>query len=132
MPISDDDVETAERRFEALRASGYAVEAHYDCPADRVVVRLDTAEEVTFAPADAEELARASPDDLAEIEITPGGLGLIWPRLDAGLYVPALKRGILGSRRWMAKAARRAKFIQAQTGQVLLESGFTPRPKGGR
>ena len=107
MPISDDVIAAAERRFEALRASGYAIEAHYDCPANRVVVRLDTGEVVSFAPTDAEELAGAAPDDLAEIEITPGGLGLIWPRLDAGLYVPALRDGVLGSRRWMTEMAAR-------------------------
>lgn len=106
MSITDAEIEAAEERMAELRADGYAVEAHYDHARDRISVRLSTGEEVTFAPADAEELAGASPDDLAEIEITPGGLGLIWPRLDAGLYVPALKRGILGSRRWMAEAAR--------------------------
>ena len=50
----------------------------------------------------AEGLAGASPDDLAQIEISPTGLGLHWPRLDADLYVPALLQGVFGSRSWMA------------------------------
>ena len=50
----------------------------------------------------AEGLAGAAPDDLAEIEVGPAGLGLRWPRLDADLHVPALLRGVLGSRSWMA------------------------------
>jgi hypothetical protein len=50
----------------------------------------------------AEGLADAKPADLAAIEITPAGLGLHWPRLDADLYLPALLEGVFGSPRWMA------------------------------
>ena len=50
----------------------------------------------------AEGLADAKPADLAVIEITPTGLGLHWPKLDADLYLPALLEGVFGSPRWMA------------------------------
>ena len=50
----------------------------------------------------AEGLADAKPADLAIIEITPAGLGLHWPKLDADLYLPALLEGVCGSPRWMA------------------------------
>ncbi|MEY2340815.1 DUF2442 domain-containing protein [Acidithiobacillus sp. IBUN Pt1247-S3] len=50
----------------------------------------------------AEGLENASPEDLAAIEISPSGLGLHWPKLDADLYVPGLMAGQLGSRSWMA------------------------------
>jgi hypothetical protein len=36
-----------------------------------------------------------------KIEISPNGMGLHWPQLDADLYVPALIEGAFGSRRWM-------------------------------
>ena len=36
------------------------------------------------------------------IEISPSGLGLHFPKLDADLYVPVLSEGILGSRHWTA------------------------------
>jgi hypothetical protein len=41
---------------------------------------------------------------LADIEISPSGLGLHFPQLDADLYLPALLQGFLGSRQWMAQA----------------------------
>ncbi|MGP9820907.1 DUF2442 domain-containing protein [Salinarimonas sp. NSM] len=107
MTLSEADIAAAERRMAALRSEGYAIAARYDRESDRVLVRLSTGDEVSFAPAEAEELVHATADDLTEIEILPGGLGILWPRLDAALYVPALKRGILGSRRWMAEAAGR-------------------------
>lgn len=106
MSITDAEIRAAEARMSELRRDGYAISAHYDAVEGRISVRLSTGEDLSFAPADADELAQAAPDDLADIEIVPGGLGLIWPRLDAGLYVPALKLGILGSKRWMAEAAR--------------------------
>jgi hypothetical protein len=55
-----------------------------------------------FPPQLAEGLAGAAPADLGEIEISPAGLGLHWPRLDADLYVPALLQGVFGTRQWMA------------------------------
>ncbi|MFD2191464.1 DUF2442 domain-containing protein [Pistricoccus aurantiacus] len=46
--------------------------------------------------------ADATPDALSEIEISPSGLGLHWPQLDADLYVPALLESQPGSKQWMA------------------------------
>jgi hypothetical protein len=39
------------------------------------------------------------------IEISPSGLGLNFPALDADLYVPALLQGLLGSQAWMSQRA---------------------------
>jgi hypothetical protein len=68
----------------------------------RVTVSLNTGIELAFPPSLTEGLAGASPDELADIEISPAGLGLHWPKLDADVYIPALLQGIFGSRRWMA------------------------------
>ena len=56
----------------------------------------------------AEGLSDARAADLADIEISPTGLGLHWPRLDADLYVPALIEGVFGTRQWMARTLGRA------------------------
>lgn len=50
-----------------------------------------------------EDLVGASPAELSQIEISPAGLGLHWPKLDADVYVPALLQGVLGSKSWMAR-----------------------------
>ncbi|WP_372023463.1 DUF2442 domain-containing protein [Tistrella mobilis] len=83
------------------RQAGYAVAARYDRRTGRVVVKLNTEVQISFPPRLAEGLAGAAPEDLAVIEISPSGLGLHWPRLDADLYVPGLMAGQLGSKRWM-------------------------------
>ena len=103
MAISERDLEHAERRMDALRQAGHAVSARYDRRRSRVVVALNTGIELTFPSQMAQGLAGASPDDLADIEISGAGLGLHWPKLDADLYIPALMQGVLGSKTWMAR-----------------------------
>jgi hypothetical protein len=45
----------------------------------------------SFPPVLAQGLAGASPEDLAEVEVTPSGYGLHWENLDADLSFPAMK-----------------------------------------
>ncbi|MGH9454947.1 MAG: DUF2442 domain-containing protein, partial [Terriglobia bacterium] len=95
--------EMASRRAkERLAIHPTAVAARYDHRTRRVVIRLSSKLEVAFSPQDAQGLEDASPSELAEIEITPSGLGIHFPKLDADLYLPALLEGFLGSKRWMA------------------------------
>lgn len=103
MEISDSAIEQARQRMrDRLDTTPHATTAHYDRRASRVVVGLSTGLELAFPPHLAEGLEDAAPADLAVIEITPTGLGLHWPRLDADLYLPTLLQGVFGSPRWMA------------------------------
>ena len=87
----------------AVREAGHAVSARYDRRQSRVVVTLNTRVELAFPTRLAVGLSDVSPDNLADIEISPAGLDLHWPRLDADLYAPALLQG--GRSRTDAKAA---------------------------
>ncbi|HET6238773.1 MAG TPA: DUF2442 domain-containing protein [Acetobacteraceae bacterium] len=103
MGISETVIQQAERRMRKRLASApRAVAARYDRRGSRIVVSLSNGLEMAFPPHLAEGLADAKPTDLAVIEITPTGLGLHWPTLDADLYLPALLEGVFGSPRWMA------------------------------
>jgi hypothetical protein len=64
---------------------------------------LNTGVQLAFPARLAEGLAGAPPESLAEIEISPSGLGLHWPLLDADVYIPALLQGVFGSGNWMAR-----------------------------
>ena len=124
------EVRRAEARMDAQRQASHAVSARYDRRSSRIIVALSTGVQIAF-PADlAEGLAGASAADLAQIEISPAGLGLLWPRLDADLHVPSLPQGMLGSKSWMARqlgsADRRARS-KAKTA-ASRENGR----KGGR
>lgn len=102
MAITDNEYTQAGQRMQTLRAHGHAIAARYDRRRARVIISLNTGVEVTFPTELAEGLADADPRDLARIEITPSGLGLHWPALDADLYVPGLLAGAFGGRQWMA------------------------------
>jgi Protein of unknown function (DUF2442) len=98
-----DNFEMANRRGERLRAAlPRAIEAKFDRASGRIVIHLSSRLDVSFSPRDAQGLENARPAQLDEIEISPSGLGIHFPKLDADLYLPSLLEGFLGSRRWMA------------------------------
>jgi hypothetical protein len=110
MALTDEDVTRAEAAMQARMAAGpRAISARYNRSRNRVVISLDNGLELAFPPHLAEGLDKASAADLSTIEITPTGLGLHWPNLDADLWPPALLQGVFGSPGWMAGLARRIR-----------------------
>ena len=100
---SHDNFEIAKRRAKTLQSSlPKAISAHYDRKSGRVVIDLNSRLTLSFSPNDVQGLEHAKPSLLDEIEITPSGFGIHFPKLDADLYVPGLLEGLLGSRKWMA------------------------------
>jgi len=98
-----DEFTVATRRGARRRAAGpIAVSARYDRRRDRVVVSLSTGLELAFPPRIAQGLEHAAPADLADIELSPSGFGIHFPKLDAHLYLPALLQGGFGSKAGMA------------------------------
>ena len=109
MGLTDADVRAAEKRMQArLKSQPHAVSVHYDRRGGRIVVGMSNGLELGVPVSLAEGLAGARLADLADVEISPTGLGLHWPRLDADLYLPALMEGIFGTRRWMARVMGKA------------------------
>ncbi|HTX76448.1 MAG TPA: DUF2442 domain-containing protein [Terracidiphilus sp.] len=84
------------------RLASRAVGAHFDRRTGRVVVRLSNRLDIAFDPRDVQGLESAAPAQLSRIEISPSGLGMHFPAVDADVYIPALLEGVLGSERWMA------------------------------
>jgi len=134
MAITEHELEQAEQRMTVLREAGHAVSARYDRRRSRVVVALSTGVELAFPTRLAEGLAVASPESLAEIEISPAGLGLHWPRLDADLYVPALLQGGFGSKGWMARqfgSEGGRSRAQIRHGVIFRLPSLTVEPQAG-
>lgn len=105
-----------DRQYEAAMTAGRRAEqtepraraARYDARNKRIVVQLKNGVVLAFPPRLGQGLERASPRQLAEVEITPGGYGLHWEELDADLSVPGLATGIFGTKAWMSELARHA------------------------
>jgi hypothetical protein len=97
------EFEAANQRASALLArTPKAIAARYDRRDGRIVIDLSSGISVTFRPRNAQGLEHANASQLAKIEISPSGLGLRFPALDADLYLPSLLKGFLGSKSWMA------------------------------
>lgn len=131
-PRADDEpgVEAAidAEMFEAAEREGTmqrslmpaAIAVRYDGVTDRVLVVLDTGVELAFAPWLVQGLGGAEAGDLAQVAISPSGLGLHFPLLNADVYLPGLLEGVMGTRRWMA-AMRRADRYNCEVAQRPLD-----------
>ena len=98
-----DEFTAATRRAAGRRASEpFAVAVRYDRRRDRVVVSLNTGVELAFPPHLAQGLENAAPADMTDVELSPSGFGIHFPKLDVHLYLPALLQGLFGSKAWIA------------------------------
>lgn len=129
--VSPDEFELANARAQEMqRDFPRAVSARYDRASGRVVVELSSKLAVSFRPGDAQGLEHAKPSELAEIELSPSGFGIHFPKLDADFYVPALLEGFLGSRKWMA--ARMGEAGGKSRSKAKKKAARANGLKGGR
>jgi hypothetical protein len=133
MVITDAAFEAANRRGAAKKAAFPAVvSVRYDRRVARVVIALDSGLQLSFSPKHAQGLENADPADLLDAEITPSGLGVHFPRVDADIYLPALLEGFLGSKRWIAAENGRiggSKSTKAKAAAVRKNGKLGGRPK---
>jgi hypothetical protein len=133
MAITSEEFKQANANLKVLQAtSGTATSAYFDRKSRSIIVKLSTGIGIFFSPEDAQGLENATPADLKEIEITPSGLGLHFPKLDADLYVPALLEGVLGSRKWMAArlgSAGGSKTSTAKASAARANGSLGGRPR---
>src|ERR1700722_3530303 len=107
MAITREQFKAANARGLAAIARGpVARSARYDSRRRLIVLTLEGGCEFSFPAALAEGLAGAPRSKLTKIKISPNGLGLHWPLLDADLYVPGLIEGAFGSGRWMQQIGK--------------------------
>lgn len=104
------------------------VEARYDRAFDAIELTLRKGITVRFPRTQIWELADKLPDEVAEIEIQPGGDGLSFPRTDVDIYVPGLLREELGT--LFARALGRSS--RGRTSPKKAASSKENGKKGGR
>ncbi|MDY7014944.1 MAG: DUF2442 domain-containing protein [Cyanobacteriota bacterium] len=105
------DEEALKRKIEQAREAAEianktkprASSANYDRDTNEIVIQLKSGAIYRFPVDIAQGLAGASPEDLAEVEVTPSGDGLHWEKLDADFSVPGLLAGIFGTKAWMER-----------------------------
>jgi len=92
----------AERRGrEWMQNNPHAVAAVYIPKIKRVLVTLNTGIEVAINPEKLQTLQNAKTSQLRDIEITPMGDALYFPKLSDGVYLPGVLKGVFGTAQWM-------------------------------
>jgi hypothetical protein len=130
MAVTKEQFAAANKRAQAKLARGpVARSVRFDAKRGLVAITLSNGCEFAFPPALAEGLAGAPKTKLAKIEISPSGLGLHWPLLDADLYVPGLIEGTFGSRQWMQHIGKLGGVVRSA---AKADAARAKGKKGGR
>lgn len=130
MKPTDAELAAAEERGRiAMATEPRAVSARYDAKAGRIVVELTSGATFAFPPALVQFLRDATPEHLAEIEVSAAGFGLHWPQIDVDFTVKGLMNGVFGTKAWMSELARRAGSV---TSPAKAAAARANGAKGGR
>jgi hypothetical protein len=124
-------------RFQAARARGEAraqdasalVEAHYDRTSDAVQLTFRGGGSMTIPRHVIPGLERQPASALESLTLSPAGDALLWPTLDADVYVPGLVERAFGSRLFAAAAGRRGG---KQRTKAKMAAARRNGAKGGR
>ena len=103
MVLTEHHLQTANRRGAAKRAVFPGVQSlRFEAKNKRLVLSLASGLDLAFPSSCMLGLENARAADLADYQISPSGLGIHFPKLDADVYVPALLSDFMGSTRWLA------------------------------
>ena len=124
-------------RFKAARARGEAraqdasalVDAHFDRKTDAVFLTFRGGGSMTIPRHAIPGLERQPASVLEAMTLSPAGDALLWPAIDADVYVPGLVERAFGNRLFAAAAGRRGG--QRRT-KAKMAAARRNGAKGGR
>jgi len=103
--------------------------AYVDDASGRVAIELTNGCVFAFPPALVQGLGSATAEELATVEVMPGGESIYWECLDVGFSVPNLVAGSFGTRAWMREMGRAGGRVRSSAKTAAVrENG----KKGGR
>jgi hypothetical protein len=105
---TDAEIDHAIERAHSLRNEPLVTAVEYKSGPglDLIILKLSDGRRHVIPRELLQGLESGTTKQIANVEIVGRGTGLHWPDLDADLYVPALLRGVYGTRRWMAQIGR--------------------------
>jgi len=92
-----------------------AVAASFDVTNRLLLIELKTGQRLAIPQEDLQDIYRADPVALADVEILGPGTALHFEKAMEGIHVDAVRRGIYGSERWMEGLTqrRRERLVKA-------------------
>ncbi len=123
-------IPAARARERRARQSGQrATSVYYDQQTGRVMMELTSGYLFGFPASSIPALASATPAQLADVELGPGGSGLHWEVLDVDLSVPGLLLSSLGRSQKLSELARIAGQVSTPAKAAAARANGA---KGGR
>lgn len=108
MAITNEEFVSANERGKKVKSNlPSVVSVKYDRRIYKIVITLSSGLDLSFSPKSVQGLEYAHLNELMDIKVTPSGLGIHFPKLDADIYIPALLEGFLGSNKWLAEQGRK-------------------------
>lgn len=104
--------------------------ARFDVATARLVVELGNGATFTVPVGLLQGLAGAPANELARVEVVPGGEALHWEGLDVDHSVPGLLRGVFGTSAWMRSLGNRAGAEARSSSDKPLDGGKGDRAAG--
>jgi len=98
---------------------------------DLLILKMSDGHRCVLPREDLQGLQHATREQVAQVRILGKGTGLHWPALGVDLYVPALLRGIYGTRQWMSQIGRsggtKTSATKRRTSRLNGTKGGRPR-----
>ena len=126
---TDEEIDAALEYVRNAPEEIVATKASYNRDLDVIILQLSNGRRAVFPREDLQGLQKATPKQIANIEIVGPGTGLHWEDLDADLYVPALLQGIYGTEKWMAEMGRKGGRVTSARKKIAARKNGR---KGGR
>ena len=113
--MSDEEIDNAIAEAKNTPGPPAAMKVEFLPEVHLLLLHLKNGQRLAIPVEDLEELAEATDEQLATIELLGPGTGIHFPAFDGNLYVPYLVEGSRGSKRWMEQleAKRNAAVLQA-------------------
>jgi hypothetical protein len=108
------DLEKASKRGETLRFEPRASAVSYDKDRKLLIIELVDGTIFSRPVSKIQGLARASEDQISQVEIMPQGVALHWENLDLDFGIAGLVAGVLGTQAWMAELGRKGGQVQSE------------------
>jgi hypothetical protein len=126
---ADIDVSLARARAGHIDREPTAESARYVPSYDIYLIALSDGERLVLQREKLQGLQGATKAELAHVKVSMLGTALSWPELNVDFYIPALIKGMFGTRRWMAELGRTGGSAKSEAKtQAARENGA----KGGR
>ena len=112
--VTQEEHDLAAERGRRIRESGrYIVGARFDAASQTIHVTFKAGFTISFPKERCQVTACATDEQLSEVEISPAGWSVDFPRLEDGLTAEGLLGGHFGSRKWEQEWAEKHHATQA-------------------